>query len=238
MRTPTQAEPNDMTMCSPARASAASSLPQRLPSAHLSQGTGLRLAVYSPLSDVSPVALRRFPRDRHAAHGSDADVQRDLLRDELCHQPSIHHPHPQSQTVAQGSNVTFTVTADGTAPLAYQWRFASTNIAGATTNSYTRINVAASGRGKLFGRGDKFSRKHQQLECRPDPDCASAGPDDTLVRAAPVAGPEQPGLHRAGQNQPQRDQLDYHRHASSPRATISFTNQPGATQRFYRVVYP
>ncbi len=49
--------------------------------------------------------------------------------------------HPQSQTVAQGSNVTFTVTANGTAPLAYQWRFGSTNIAGATTNSYTRMNA-------------------------------------------------------------------------------------------------
>src|ERR1019366_8014598 len=37
---------------------------------------------------------------------------------------------PQSQTVGVGSNVTFTVTASGTAPLSYQWRLNGTNIAG------------------------------------------------------------------------------------------------------------
>lgn len=42
---------------------------------------------------------------------------------------------PQSQTVKQGSNVTFAVTATGTAPLGYQWLFNWTNSLDAETNS-------------------------------------------------------------------------------------------------------
>ena len=48
---------------------------------------------------------------------------------------------PQSQTMNPGSNVTFTVSAVGLAPLAYQWRIGAAAIAGATASSYTRINV-------------------------------------------------------------------------------------------------
>ncbi len=48
---------------------------------------------------------------------------------------------PQNQVVSQGANATFSVTANGTPPLAYQWRFKGTNIAGATANAYTRTNA-------------------------------------------------------------------------------------------------
>jgi hypothetical protein len=48
---------------------------------------------------------------------------------------------PQSLTVTQNNNATFAVIAGGTAPLSYQWRFALTNIGGATTSSYTRNGV-------------------------------------------------------------------------------------------------
>jgi sugar lactone lactonase YvrE len=48
---------------------------------------------------------------------------------------------PQGQTANPGSSVTFTVTAVGLAPLAYQWRFNLTAISGATASSYTRANV-------------------------------------------------------------------------------------------------
>ena len=54
--------------------------------------------------------------------------------------PSIT-TQPVSQTVAPGANVTFSVTATGTAPLGYQWRLNQSDIAGATTSSYTRNNV-------------------------------------------------------------------------------------------------
>ncbi|MBM4012733.1 MAG: hypothetical protein FJ286_15405, partial [Planctomycetes bacterium] len=43
---------------------------------------------------------------------------------------------PATQTVNRGGRVTLTVTATGTAPLAYQWRRNSTPIAGATSASY------------------------------------------------------------------------------------------------------
>ncbi len=51
---------------------------------------------------------------------------------------------PSGQTVTQGSNVTFSVTATGT-PLYYQWYFNGTNpIAGATASSYTKVSAQPS----------------------------------------------------------------------------------------------
>ena len=54
--------------------------------------------------------------------------------------PSISG-QPQSQSVHLGENATFTVTASGTSPFGYQWRFNTTNISGATGSSYIRTNV-------------------------------------------------------------------------------------------------
>ena len=48
---------------------------------------------------------------------------------------------PQSLAVNPGSDAGFAVTASGTPPLSYQWRFNGTNIAGATNTNYTRIAV-------------------------------------------------------------------------------------------------
>ena len=48
---------------------------------------------------------------------------------------------PQSLSVAAGSNVTFTVTATGTSPLSYQWRFNGTNLAYATASAYACNNA-------------------------------------------------------------------------------------------------
>jgi hypothetical protein len=54
--------------------------------------------------------------------------------------PSIT-AQPASQSVLAGSAVTFTVTATGTSPLSYQWRFNGTNNAGATGTSLSLSNV-------------------------------------------------------------------------------------------------
>jgi hypothetical protein len=54
---------------------------------------------------------------------------------------------PESQTVAVGSNVTFTVQASGTAPLSYQWRLNGTSLLGATLSSYTVLAAQPSDAG-------------------------------------------------------------------------------------------
>ncbi|MFA6542835.1 MAG: immunoglobulin domain-containing protein, partial [Limisphaerales bacterium] len=50
---------------------------------------------------------------------------------------------PQSLTVVQGQNATFSVNAIGSAPLTYQWRYGGANITGATNTSVTLTNVLA-----------------------------------------------------------------------------------------------
>jgi hypothetical protein len=56
--------------------------------------------------------------------------------------PSIS-TQPVALTVAAGKPATFTVAASGSGTLTYQWRKAATNIAGATSASYTIASVAA-----------------------------------------------------------------------------------------------
>jgi hypothetical protein len=56
-------------------------------------------------------------------------------------EPPIITSPPLAQTVAAGSNATFSVTATGTAPLEYQWLFGGAAIAGATNSAYTQQNA-------------------------------------------------------------------------------------------------
>ncbi|MEO6035593.1 MAG: immunoglobulin domain-containing protein, partial [Verrucomicrobiota bacterium] len=48
---------------------------------------------------------------------------------------------PQSVTNSTGSSASFNVTAQGTPPLAYQWRFNGVNISGANSNSFSITNI-------------------------------------------------------------------------------------------------
>jgi len=57
---------------------------------------------------------------------------------------------PSSVTVPVGSTATFTVSASGSSPLAYQWQRNASNISGATGASYSLSNVQASDSGAQF----------------------------------------------------------------------------------------
>ena len=63
--------------------------------------------------------------------------------------PSIT-AQPANQSVAAGTTATFTVVATGTAPLSYQWKKGATNIAGATSASYTTGSVSTADDGAMF----------------------------------------------------------------------------------------
>ena len=56
--------------------------------------------------------------------------------------PTILTP-PASQTVMAGTNVTFSVTASGAAPISYQWQFSGAAVSGATNATLTLTNVQA-----------------------------------------------------------------------------------------------
>jgi hypothetical protein len=57
---------------------------------------------------------------------------------------------PTNQSVQVGQTATFTVVANGTAPLSYQWQKNSANISGATSASYTTPATAAGDNGTKF----------------------------------------------------------------------------------------
>jgi hypothetical protein len=57
---------------------------------------------------------------------------------------------PANQTVTVGQTATFSVTATGTAPLSYQWQKNGTNIAGATSASYTTPATVIGDNGATF----------------------------------------------------------------------------------------
>jgi MYXO-CTERM domain-containing protein len=63
--------------------------------------------------------------------------------------PSISIP-PADRTVTAGQTATFSVSANGTAPLTYQWRKNGTNIAGATSSSYTTPATVIGDNGSTF----------------------------------------------------------------------------------------
>jgi len=63
--------------------------------------------------------------------------------------PSIT-TQPSNQTVFAGQKATFSVSANGTSPLSYQWRKSGTAISGATSASYTTPAETTSDSGVLF----------------------------------------------------------------------------------------
>src|SRR4029079_3455158 len=61
--------------------------------------------------------------------------------------PPVITTQPVSQTVVQGANITFGVSAVGTAPFTYQWQFNGSNILNAMGSTLTLNNVQAGNAG-------------------------------------------------------------------------------------------
>jgi hypothetical protein len=101
--------------------------------------------VYTPLSDVAPVQFGDSSNAQHMA------VLKDFTITWVATNGSTSTPaitlQPQSQIIAPGSNVTFSVVATGDAPLNYQWRFNGNFITGASDSSYSITNVQFSDAG-------------------------------------------------------------------------------------------
>jgi hypothetical protein len=57
---------------------------------------------------------------------------------------------PSNQTVAAGQTATFSVVATGTAPLSYQWQKGTSDIAGATSTTYTSPATSVADSGSTF----------------------------------------------------------------------------------------
>jgi glucose/arabinose dehydrogenase len=64
--------------------------------------------------------------------------------------PPTFTVQPSDQTVPEGQPATFIVSANGTAPLSYQWQKNSSNIPGANASSYTISNATLADSGARF----------------------------------------------------------------------------------------
>jgi hypothetical protein len=84
---------------------------------------------------------------------------------------------PQNQSVLAGTNVTFSVTATGTLPLAYQWQLNSSNIVGATSASLLLTNVQLSATGSysviVSNSGGSLASSNATLTVHLPPPCAT-----------------------------------------------------------------
>ncbi|HMH14201.1 MAG TPA: immunoglobulin domain-containing protein [Edaphobacter sp.] len=63
--------------------------------------------------------------------------------------PTVTTP-PANQTVTTGQTATFTVTANGTDPLSYQWALNGTPISGATSSTYTTPATTSADNGSVY----------------------------------------------------------------------------------------
>ena len=100
--------------------------------------------------------------------------------------PSIA-AHPANRTVTVGQSATFSVTANGTPPLVYQWQRNDADIPGATGASYTLPNAQPSDDGATFrvnvsnGAGNLFSNAATlTVTANQSPVAAITAPSDAL----------------------------------------------------------
>jgi hypothetical protein len=116
-------------------------VPVVLPSRTNATGLVFDSRVYTPLTDVSPVVSTDSGAVNMQHMAVVKDIRYTVFDTNVAPEIPVITNQPQSLTVTQGSSAAFTVLAGGTAPLSYQWRHLGTNIPGATTTTYTRLNA-------------------------------------------------------------------------------------------------
>ncbi len=94
---------------------------------HGSAGNGASRATFTATSGITY---------RIAVDGFNGDMD-NLVLNWLKPAPPVFLTQPQSQSIYQGSSVSFSSLAIGTPNPSYQWRFNNANITGATSSSYT-----------------------------------------------------------------------------------------------------
>ena len=147
---------------------------------------------------------------------------------------------PTNLTLKAWGNATFTVSATGTAPLAYQWHFNGALIPGETLSTYTRSSVQEADAGAYWVRvtnmaGSQFSQEAALTVLPITP--------PQVVDMTPVAG----GWQIAGSGDPgtflvlvSSNLVEWDQAASMPGADGIFSwidSQTDWPQRFYRVVW-
>ncbi|HOX57104.1 MAG TPA: immunoglobulin domain-containing protein [Candidatus Paceibacterota bacterium] len=118
---------------------------------------------------------------------------------------------PDNQTVLAGSNAVFQVTAAGTAPLSYQWRFNGTNLADAVdlVLTLTNVEVAQAGTyavlvtndfGSVLSTNAVLTVMDPFIVAQPQDQAVAAGATATFVASAGGTLPLSYQWRRAGSN--------------------------------------
>ncbi|KAF0187811.1 MAG: immunoglobulin I-set domain-containing protein, partial [Gammaproteobacteria bacterium] len=94
-------------------------------------------------------------------------------------QPPVITVQPQNQTVTAGTNVTFTVTATGVAPLRYQWRLNASDLPGRTNSTLMLTGVQAANAGLYTVRVSNAGGSTLSAEARLGVNAASVPPTIT-----------------------------------------------------------
>lgn len=152
--------------------------------------------------------------------------------------PTVAQP-PANQTVSQAAAATFSVVADGSAPLAYQWRFHGTNLPGANASAFVRTSAQPETEGPYAvvvtnGAGSVTSATARLSLIVPAPRVQIPGPSllcwtglsNLAYRVESCTNLARPDWISLGL-------------VKSPSNLLLFTNSaPADTTRWYRVVYP
>ena len=120
-----------------------------------------------PAGAQGPTTLFRWRQLSNSGAASDHWALDDVLISTTPIPPAVT-TQPLNRTVVVGETVTFAVTASGTWPLNYQWRFSGNDLAGQTGPSLTLSNVQVTNTGNYSVVVSNDARVRHQQQRTPD----------------------------------------------------------------------